>query len=187
MKILIIWAPRVIQCTINIPVWEFSIIFSPIYTVTILWCTYLEWLFISFRLAVALCCVLHGFASPFPRGISNKQFLSQAMATYLCTSSQVLYSHCQCLYKEKEPAHVVSILKKRCGLLIGVYMKRSVYWDCWVYSVYLHHNWRFRFLIIFSLFHNNLNSAFILIQSLIWNFCSELRLMPVFASLDAFT
>lgn len=43
----------------------------------------------------------------------NNFFFSQGKATYLCTGSQVLYSHCQRLYKEKEPANVVSILKEK--------------------------------------------------------------------------
>lgn len=54
----------------------------------------------------------------FPREFqSNNSCFSQGMATYLCTCNQVLYSLCQHLYKEKEPATIVSVLKERHSLL----------------------------------------------------------------------
>lgn len=75
--------------------------------------------FIFFKLAIALqLCNFVVLLPHFPREFQSHNFcFSQGMATYLCTCNQVLYSVCQHLYKEKEPATVVSVLKERCSLL----------------------------------------------------------------------
>lgn len=96
MKI-IIWAPHPVFSVLLIFLCgNFKSVLLYILLPYFLWYAYLKWLFISFRLAIALWCVLHDFASPFPWGISECFCFSWRMTTYLgTTGNQVLYSHCQ--------------------------------------------------------------------------------------------